>query len=64
MARARRTRSFGPLAPLGVLRMTAALLSEPAVTGSDSELERLKRYVPGYFDLMTAWLLARINVDK
>jgi uncharacterized protein len=30
-----------------------------AETGSDSELERLKRYVPGYFDLMTAWLLAR-----
>ncbi len=35
-----------------------------AQTGSDSELERLKRYVPGYFDLMTAWLLARINVGN
>ena len=34
-----------------------------AKTGSDSELERLKRYVPGYFDLMTAWLLARIDVN-
>jgi hypothetical protein len=34
-----------------------------AETGSDSELERLKRYVPGYFDLMTTWLLARINVN-
>ena len=34
-----------------------------AETGSDSELERLKRYVPGYFDLMTAWLLARVNVN-
>jgi uncharacterized protein len=34
-----------------------------AQTGSDSELERLQRYVPGYFDLMTAWLLARITVD-
>jgi pimeloyl-ACP methyl ester carboxylesterase len=34
-----------------------------AETGSDSEVERLKRYVPGYFDLMTTWLLARINVE-
>jgi uncharacterized protein len=34
-----------------------------AKTGSDSELERLKRYVPGYFDLMTTWLLARTNVE-
>jgi pimeloyl-ACP methyl ester carboxylesterase len=34
-----------------------------AKTGSDSELEQLKRYAPGYFDLMTAWLLARINVE-
>jgi pimeloyl-ACP methyl ester carboxylesterase len=35
-----------------------------AETGSDSELEHLGRYVPGYFDLMTAWLLARISVDN
>lgn len=35
-----------------------------AETGSDSELERLKRYVPGYFDLMTTWLLARVNVNN
>jgi pimeloyl-ACP methyl ester carboxylesterase len=34
-----------------------------AETGSDSELERLKRYAPGYFDLMTAWLLARIDLN-
>jgi pimeloyl-ACP methyl ester carboxylesterase len=35
-----------------------------AETGSDSELERLKRYAPGYFDLMTSWLLARVNVNN
>jgi pimeloyl-ACP methyl ester carboxylesterase len=35
-----------------------------AQTGSDSELERLRRYVPGYFDLMTTWLLARISVNN
>jgi pimeloyl-ACP methyl ester carboxylesterase len=35
-----------------------------AETGSDSELERLKRYAPGYFDLMTSWLLARVDVNN
>jgi pimeloyl-ACP methyl ester carboxylesterase len=27
-----------------------------AETGSDEELPRLKRYVPGYFDIMTDWI--------
>ncbi|HVG34125.1 MAG TPA: alpha/beta fold hydrolase [Pyrinomonadaceae bacterium] len=31
-----------------------------ARTGSDSELERLKRYVPGYFDTMTDWLRTKV----
>jgi len=31
-----------------------------AETGSDSELERLKRYVPGYFDTMTDWLRTKV----
>ena len=35
-----------------------------AQTGSDSELERLKRYVPGYFDTMTDWLRARLKVGN
>ena len=35
-----------------------------AKTGSDSELEHLKRYVPGYFDLMTTWLHARVSIDQ
>ena len=33
-----------------------------AETGSDSELDRLKRYVPGYFDTMTDWVRARVRV--
>ena len=32
-----------------------------AETGSDEELPRLKRYVPGYFDTMTNWLRKRVN---
>jgi dienelactone hydrolase len=32
-----------------------------AETGSDEELPRLKRYVPGYFDTMTDWLRKRVN---
>jgi fermentation-respiration switch protein FrsA (DUF1100 family) len=32
-----------------------------AKTGSDAELEHLKRYVPGYFDLMTEWLRVRMR---
>lgn len=35
-----------------------------AETGSDSELEHLKRYIPGYFDLMTAWLRARVGINN
>jgi uncharacterized protein len=35
-----------------------------AETGSDSELDRLKRYVPGYFDTMTDWLWARVREGK
>ena len=35
-----------------------------AETGSDSELDRVERYVPGYFDLMTGWLLARTNASN
>lgn len=35
-----------------------------AETGSDSELDYLKRYVPGYFESMTAWVLARVNVNN
>ena len=35
-----------------------------AETGSDSELERLKRYVPGYFDTMTDWLRARAKIGN
>lgn len=31
-----------------------------AETGSDSELDRLKRYVPGYFDTMTDWLRTKV----
>ena len=30
-----------------------------AKTGSDSELEHLKRYSPGYFDLMSTWIQTR-----
>jgi hypothetical protein len=32
-----------------------------AETGSDEELPRLKRYVPGYFDMMTGWLRKRVE---
>jgi hypothetical protein len=32
-----------------------------AKTGSDTELEHLKRYVPGYFELMTGWLRSRLR---
>jgi uncharacterized protein len=32
-----------------------------AKTGSDSELERLKRFVPGYFETMTDWLEKRLK---
>lgn len=32
-----------------------------AETGSDEELPRLKRYVPGYFDTMTDWLRKRLK---
>ena len=32
-----------------------------AETGGDEELPRLKRYVPGYFDLMTDWLRKRVS---
>lgn len=32
-----------------------------AETGSDSELGRLKRYVPGYFDTMTDWLRTKLR---
>ena len=35
-----------------------------AETGSDSELGNLKRYMPGYFDLMTAWLRARVSINN
>jgi pimeloyl-ACP methyl ester carboxylesterase len=35
-----------------------------AMTGSDSELPSLKRFVPGYFDTMTDWLLKRVNASK
>jgi hypothetical protein len=35
-----------------------------ARTGSDSELEHLKRYVPGYFNVMTTWLHARVGIDR
>lgn len=34
-----------------------------AETGSDEELPRLKRYVPGYFDTMTNWLRKRVNAQ-
>jgi pimeloyl-ACP methyl ester carboxylesterase len=32
-----------------------------AETGSDEELPRLKRYVPGYYDIMSNWILKRVN---
>jgi dipeptidyl aminopeptidase/acylaminoacyl peptidase len=32
-----------------------------AETGSDEELPRLKRYAPGYFDMMTEWLRRRVE---
>jgi len=32
-----------------------------AETGSDEELPRLKRFVPGFFDTMTDWLKARVQ---
>jgi pimeloyl-ACP methyl ester carboxylesterase len=32
-----------------------------AETGSDEELPRLKRYVPGYHDIMSNWILKRVN---
>jgi pimeloyl-ACP methyl ester carboxylesterase len=35
-----------------------------AETGSDSELERLQRYVPGYFDAMTDWLVQRLKMKR
>lgn len=35
-----------------------------AETGSDGELDHLKRYIPGYFDLMTAWLRARVSINN
>lgn len=35
-----------------------------AETGSDSELPRLKRIVPEYFDTMTDWLRSRVNVKE
>lgn len=35
-----------------------------AETGSDSELERLKQHVPGYFDTMTNWIRARVEVGN
>ncbi len=35
-----------------------------AKTGSDSELEHLKRYVPGYFELMVSWLQARVSAGN
>jgi pimeloyl-ACP methyl ester carboxylesterase len=35
-----------------------------AETGSDSELDHLKRYIPGYFDLMTAWVRARVSISN
>lgn len=35
-----------------------------AETGSNAELERLKRYVPGYFDLMTDWLRSRTEAQQ
>lgn len=33
-----------------------------AETGSDSELGRLKRYVPGYFDMMSDWIRAKVRL--
>jgi dienelactone hydrolase len=35
-----------------------------AETGSDSELPRLKRFVPEYLDTMTDWLRSRVVVKK
>lgn len=35
-----------------------------AETGSDEELPRLKRYVPGYYETMTDWLRKRVNVRR
>lgn len=35
-----------------------------AETGSDSELPRLKRLVPEYFDTMTDWLRTRVDVKN
>jgi pimeloyl-ACP methyl ester carboxylesterase len=35
-----------------------------AETGSDSELPRLKRFVPEYLDAMTDWLRSRVVVKK
>lgn len=35
-----------------------------AETGSDSELPRLKRLVPEYFDTMTDWLRSRVDVKN
>ncbi|HEX8846028.1 MAG TPA: alpha/beta fold hydrolase [Pyrinomonadaceae bacterium] len=32
-----------------------------AETGSDEELPRLKRFVPGYFDMITNWLRKRVK---
>ena len=35
-----------------------------AETGSDSELPRLKRLIPEYFDTMTDWLRSRVDVKN
>ena len=35
-----------------------------AETGSDEEIPRLKRYVPGYHDMMSNWLRKRVNVKQ
>ena len=32
-----------------------------AETGSDEEIPRLKRFVPGYHDMMSNWILKRVN---
>jgi hypothetical protein len=35
-----------------------------AETGSDEEIPRLKRYVPGYHDMMSNWLRKRVNAKQ
>lgn len=40
------------------------LMEMETETINDDELPKLKRYVPGYFDLMTDWLMKRVGIKR